>query len=94
MATRSADSPEIPDEEVDEDRELSMGQAEAILARAEDVRADVDDVLRDLKADARSDPGRLPEDRVDEVDEVAGVLRDLADDLEDLEPDGPEDDDR
>lgn len=85
---------ETDDADVDEPAErppLSNGQAEAILFRAEDVRADVDEVLRDLKADARSDPGRLPADRVDAVAEAAEQLSALAEDLDDLEPAGEDD---
>jgi hypothetical protein len=76
-----------------ETKTLANSQAEAVIMRELELRERTVDVLRDLEADARCDPARLPERRLDELDDVIGDLMLFSKDLRDLEPpdgDAPE----
>ena len=64
---------------------LANSQSEAVILREQELRERVDDVLRDLEADARGGPGRLPESRLDDLDDVIGELMVFSKDLRDLE---------
>ena len=79
------DAPCEDDDADGETKTLANSQVEAVILREQELRERVDDVLRDLEADARGDPGRLPESRLDDLDDVIGELMVFSKDLRDLE---------
>jgi len=80
------EGPDPDDGDADgETKTLANSQAEAVVLRDQELREQVDDVLRDLEADARDDPARLPEDRLDALDDAIAELMLFSKDLRDLE---------
>lgn len=72
------------DRDTPDDVELSRSQAEGVVMRKQYVHEKIDDVLRDIEADARSEPPRIPGDRLDELDDAVAELMMFSVDLRGL----------